>query len=343
MRRLATGVGLVSLLLAVAFTFMLINRGMSSSGEEQVTVVVPGTTIHQRDPLDTGSGQLKEQKAAKATADPDALHSLKEADGLYATFELTPGTPLVKGKNVDTKEGMMRALGVLDVRPGYRAMSVQADRLSVISGALKPGDFVDVLAANERNGITFSRVALSGVKVLMVGAAGPAQKPATGPDGKPVTAIDQNVPTTVTLELTQAQARDLNLATQKGKIQLVLCSMQTPGGGSSAGGAVVSDADLVKKATEASARAQQAGRDPAPSPVRVATQRPIRGIPGGHIPSFPDWNPAPLPPRIAQPVGGGTVNPAVAPAPPVRGAAPEQHVVTIIRGDTKSTQAFQGN
>src|SRR5262249_1873018 len=163
-----------------------------------------------------------------------------------------------------------------------------------------------------------------GVKVLMVGAAGPAQKPATGPDGKPVTAIDQNVPTTVTLELTQAQARDLNLTTQKGKIQLVLCSMQTPGGSSSGGGAGVSaggrgavgsDADLVKKATEASARAQQAGRDPAPSPVRVATQRPIRGIPGGHIPSFPDWNPAPLPPRIAQPVGGGTLSPAVAPAP----------------------------
>ena len=40
--------------------------------------------------------------------------------------------------------------------------------------------------------------------------------------------------------------------------------------------------------------------------------------------------------------GGGVVNTAALPVPPVRGANSE-HVVKIIRGDTATTQTFQGN
>jgi Flp pilus assembly protein CpaB len=344
MRRLATGVGIVSLVLAVAFTFMLINRGIGGSQEEQVTVVVPTTAIHQREALDSGSGKFKTEKVAKATADPEAVHSTAELDGLYALYEITPNTPVVRKKNADTREEMLRALNVLDVRPGYRAYALAADRLSVISGALKPGDTVDVLAAAERNGITFSRVALKGVKVLLVGSAGPAQKPVTGPDGKPQPAQpDQNVATTVTLELSPEQSRDLFLAQQKGKIQLVLCSAD--GAGNAAVGVTSDEAAVADARRKANQIERVANGQPVQAPVRVTapidrprqTFRPVPPINWGGAPApAPPASYQPLPSAGAAAPAGGTTTVAV------RGANPE-HVVTIIRGDAKTTQTFQGN
>jgi pilus assembly protein CpaB len=101
------------------------------------------------------------------------------------------------------------------IEPGTRAISVQVNEISGVSGFIQPGTRVDVLFTRIfSNGDAATTTILQNVKVL---AYGKQLDPATRLDPR-----DTSKPTVATLLVTQEQAEKLVLAMQRGRIQLVL-------------------------------------------------------------------------------------------------------------------------
>jgi len=101
------------------------------------------------------------------------------------------------------------------IEPGMRAVSVQINEISGVSGFIQPGTRVDVIFTRTfSNGDAATTTILQNVKVI---AYGRQLDPAAKLDPR-----DTARPTVATLLVTQDQAQKLVLAQQRGRIQLVL-------------------------------------------------------------------------------------------------------------------------
>lgn len=101
------------------------------------------------------------------------------------------------------------------IEPGLRAISVQVNEVSGVSGFIQPGSRVDVLFTRVfSNGDAATTTLLQNVKVI---AYGRRLDPGTAIDPR-----DTSKPTVATLLVTQEQAEKLVLGGQRGRIQLVL-------------------------------------------------------------------------------------------------------------------------
>jgi len=100
------------------------------------------------------------------------------------------------------------------IEPGTRAVSVQVNEISGVSGFIQPGTRVDVLFTRTfSNGDAATTTILQNVKVI---AYGRQLDPAAKLDAR------DPKPTVATLLVTQEQSEKLVLAEQRGRIQLVL-------------------------------------------------------------------------------------------------------------------------
>src|SRR5262245_5423532 len=112
-----------------------------------------------------------------------------------------------------TAKGSGEGLTAL-IEPGMRAVSVQINEISGVSGFIQPGTRVDVLFTRTfSNGDAATATILQNVKVI---AYGRQLDPAAKLDPR------DPKPTVATLLVTQEQAEKLVLAEQTGRIQLVL-------------------------------------------------------------------------------------------------------------------------
>ncbi len=101
------------------------------------------------------------------------------------------------------------------IEPGRRAVSVQVNEISGVSGFIQPGTRVDVLFTRTfSNGDAATITILQNVKVL---AYGRQLDPSAKLDPR-----DTNRPTVATLLVTQEEAQKVVLAQQRGRVQLVL-------------------------------------------------------------------------------------------------------------------------
>ncbi len=113
-----------------------------------------------------------------------------------------------------TAKGSGEGLTAL-IEPGMRAISVQVNEISGVSGFVQPGTRVDVLFTRLfSNGDAATTTILQNVKVV---AYGRQFDPAVRVDPR-----DTSRPTVATLLVSQEQAEKLVLAGQRGRIQLVL-------------------------------------------------------------------------------------------------------------------------
>ena len=113
-----------------------------------------------------------------------------------------------------TAKGSGEGLTAL-IEPGARAVSVQVNEISGVSGFIQPGTRVDVLFTRVfSNGDAATTTILQNVKVI---AYGRQLDPAARVDPK-----DTSRPTVATLLVSQEQAEKLVLAQQRGRIQLAL-------------------------------------------------------------------------------------------------------------------------
>ncbi len=101
------------------------------------------------------------------------------------------------------------------IEPGTRAISVQVNEISGVSGFIQPGTRVDVLFTRIfPNGDAATTTILQNVKVI---AYGKQLDPAARLDPR-----DTSKPTVATLLVSQAEGEKLVLAEQRGRIQLAL-------------------------------------------------------------------------------------------------------------------------
>jgi pilus assembly protein CpaB len=125
---------------------------------------------------------------------------------------MTTNEPILGNKL--TPKGSGEGLTAL-IEPGTRAVSVQVNEISGVSGFIQPGTRVDVLFTRQfSNGDAATTTILQNVKVLAYGKQ--LEAPAR------IDPRDTTKPTVATLLVTQDQAQKLVLAMQRGKIQLVL-------------------------------------------------------------------------------------------------------------------------
>lgn len=130
--------------------------------------------------------------------------------GRVTIAEIFPGEPILETRLAP--EGSAAGLPAI-IPPGMRAMTVKVDEVIGVAGFVAPGTYVDVVATvvegTGQNAI--SRVILQNVKVLASG-----QRMETQKDGQ---AIEVK---TVTLQVTPEEAEILALASNAGKLQLVM-------------------------------------------------------------------------------------------------------------------------
>ena len=141
----------------------------------------------------------------------DVLSDLKAAVGRVARRQFTMGEPIVESKLLTTSKNV----GMLSLRipQGMRAFTVRVNEAVGVGGFLMPDARVDVLlttASSDQRATQMSKIILEDIRVLAVGQTIDQE------DSKPISAG------TVTLAVTPEDAEKLALASNDGKIHLVL-------------------------------------------------------------------------------------------------------------------------
>ena len=166
-----------------------------------ITEVSPGNALN--------GTSLKIATWPKELIPPQAASALNQVDGRVALNPISNGEPVLFSKlaPVGTAAGLSSLM-----EENKRAFTVRVDDVSGVAGFIHPGDKVDVLADMKLHEESFSKTILQNLKVLSTGQIW-EQK---GGDGKPM------LVNTVTMELTPQQSEIMNLASNEGKIRLVL-------------------------------------------------------------------------------------------------------------------------
>jgi pilus assembly protein CpaB len=181
--------------------------------------------------------------------------------GRVARIPVFTGEALVPGRlaPVGTGAGLE-----VKITPGKRAMAVKIDEVAGLSGLIQPNSRVDVLltlTGDAANRDQRAKLIMSNMRVLSVGS-----QIERGPDGRPVNA------TTAALEVTPAEAEQLAVSANQGKIQLALRGYGDPDTVETDGASVrdvVGGARVVAAPTPAAAPVRRPAA-PAPAPVTVA-------------------------------------------------------------------------
>ncbi|MBI5419074.1 MAG: Flp pilus assembly protein CpaB [Deltaproteobacteria bacterium] len=190
----------------------------------------------------------------------DAFNAVKPVAGRVAMRDFQRGEPIVDSKLVPTDKNS--GLLSLKVPAGMRAFSVKVNEVVGVGGFIVPDSKVDVVVttavAPQAQQEQVAKTFLQDVLVLAVGQT-VEQK-----DNKPITV------NTVTLAVTPEDAEKLALASNDGKIQLVLrnfsdaAKVETPG---SSKGSLI--APLARRAPPPAARTNSAKKQAPQAPVQV--------------------------------------------------------------------------
>ncbi len=195
------------------FTAVLVHRTLrtgssAQAGQKTKKVVVAAVKL--------GLGtQIKAEQLSLAEW-PESLlprgtfTEVEKLIGRVTIAEIFPGEPILETRLAP--EGSAAGLPAI-IPPGMRAMTVKVDEVIGVAGFVAPGTYVDVVGTVVegvgQNAV--SRVILQNVKVLASG-----QRMETQKDGQ---AIEVK---TVTLQVTPEEAEILALASNAGKLQLVM-------------------------------------------------------------------------------------------------------------------------
>lgn len=199
-----------------------------------------------------------------ATAPPNAFLIIDSVVGrvtrvpVFTTEAFVPGrlAPVGSGAGLEVK-----------ITPGKRAMAVRIDDVVGLSGLIQPNSRVDVLVTMKEDANSGqkerAKLFMSNMRVLSVGS-----EVERGPDGRPMNA------TTAALEVTPAEAEQLAVATNQGRIQLVLRGYGDPDTVATRG-ASMSDISLGRTASAPAPVVRQSAAPrratPTPQPVRRET------------------------------------------------------------------------
>jgi pilus assembly protein CpaB len=207
---LALGCGLVA---SIGITQVMAKRNAEPTGVigETVPVFVALKDIPLGEPL--SAAILKQEPWPKDRVPPGALSNIDEVEGRRVRQKLFAGEPILENKLLSKGASQQGASAVIP--NGYRVVSVQVDSVSG-STLILPADRVDVLVylvGNAQHGIpeTSTRTVLQDIKVFAVNDVVDLDKDK-----------DKAMSKTISLLVTPAQAAKVTLASELGKIRLVM-------------------------------------------------------------------------------------------------------------------------
>lgn len=200
-------------LLAAFGTFNYLNhlKHVYRTSGNYAKVAVAAQTIPARSPIQEQMLKFVEMPAEYITA--GAVVDATDAVGKLARSDIYPNEQILLSKLVSREDPASGLAG--KVVPGKRAVTVAVNPVSGLAGMVIPGDKVDVLITFDTNtnpSQSLTSTIIQNIPILAVGANTTAgnQKDAAL--------------TTVTLQVTPAQAQELVLGTERGSIRLTLRS-----------------------------------------------------------------------------------------------------------------------
>lgn len=181
----------------------------SSSILPSVSILMAATRIEEGTRIESFMFNPVNMDTDKVAANAVRAEDLRNIIGKFAVRLINANMPLL---SEDLSE--VRPLSSFNIPPGYRAVTIMVDARSGVEGFARPNSRVDVLWTYTENGqqrvATISRF----VKVLAV--AGETQ------GGAQRANVNQNQNTTVTLLVTEKDARKIELARTLGTLSLSL-------------------------------------------------------------------------------------------------------------------------
>lgn len=149
---------------------------------------------------------------------PDALVKENAVVGKIATSDIAAGEEILKGRLLSAKDSDRRLAYTIPV--SKRAVSIPIDNINGVSGFIEAGDRVDIIgtvdiplptAQGNETSRTYSVLTLQDIEVLAVG-----ENPDTVNPKNPVG------PKTITLAVAIQEAQPLVLASERGRLRLLL-------------------------------------------------------------------------------------------------------------------------
>jgi pilus assembly protein CpaB len=209
---LALGCGLVA---SIGITQVMAKRNNEPSGPvaDTVPIIVALNDIPLGEPI--SAAMVKQEPWPKDRVPSGALSNIEDVEGRRNRQKIYKDEPILDNKLLSKGASAQGASSVIPA--GYRVVSVLVDSVSG-SGLILPGDRVDVLVylvSNSQNAIfeTSTRTVLQDVKVFAVNDVVDMEKDSKE---KCITAK------TISLLVTPAQAAKVTLASEMGKIRLVM-------------------------------------------------------------------------------------------------------------------------
>ena len=168
-------------------------------------------------------GMLKLELIPKSELREDAANTISAVEGKVTAMPLEAGEQIIAGSLVDK----MTAFGLVAMIPrGTRAMTITVDSVDAVSGLLRPGNHVDVVASLIQGSDSVAKTILQDVTLLAVNAdlqtVSGGEKPAPSKEQPPA---GQPNAMNVTIAVRPEEAERLVAAQQKGKLKLGLRGM----------------------------------------------------------------------------------------------------------------------
>jgi len=149
---------------------------------------------------------------------PDALTDVRTVVGRITRAEIVAGEQVLQARLLRGEEEAEGLAGV--VPPGKRAVAVAVNDVTGVAGSLRKGDRVDIVGTLDTGDGVVTTLLLQGIEVLAVNDTGRAAGASAGVPGEQ---------RTVVLAVTLQEALPLVLATEEGRIRMLLRSPQDRG------------------------------------------------------------------------------------------------------------------
>jgi pilus assembly protein CpaB len=207
---------LIALLLAVVTGWLTLSYVRSVQSQNsygaQRTVYVAAADIPARATIT--SDMLQRVIRPSATVESDAIANPTAAIGQVALITIPAG-----GSVTESKLGRSADAGLpVRLTDGKRAVSIAIDKVKGVSGLIQPGDHVDVIAVPMARALNDApppaATILRGVRILAIGGSIEYVSATPSPQ--------EQSSSTVTLEVTPAQADLLAMADENMKLRLAL-------------------------------------------------------------------------------------------------------------------------
>jgi pilus assembly protein CpaB len=212
---------MVAIVLAVVSAMALVVYANSAdrralSQQAPIPVYVASQKIEQGESIEDAAGKIRIVSLPRSALAQGAVRALTQISGKVAAVDILPGEQLIQGRWVSKEQ--VEGENLLNVQPGYQAVSIQVDATRQVSGFITPGNLVNVFATFNGSGGRFSRLLLPDVKVLAVGTRAIGSTGAAG--GRP--APQSSNLSTVTLQVRDGSVEKVVFAAESGTLYLSL-------------------------------------------------------------------------------------------------------------------------